>query len=212
MSGLEGFSWTEYVRRPALVLNDGQAALLGEVWQGAARGVQNAFMLTLGTGVGGAIYAGGHLLKGHIGRGGHLGHFCLNPDGPPDDSGMPGSLELAIGDLSVSTRSQGRFSSTKDLVNQVIAGDDIASQIWNRSVQQLACAIASLINALDPEIVLIGGGIANAGKILYEPLDKFLGKIEWRPHGHRVPVVSSQLGEWSGAMGAAYHALRNGDT
>ena len=165
-------------------------------------------MLTLGTGVGGAILAGGRLLKGHIGRGGHIGHICLNIDGQPDTIGIPGSLEEAIGDRTLAARSAGVFTSTEQLVAAHLAGDGAATRVWLRSVYQLACAVASVINMVDPEMVIIGGGIARASRALFDPLEEYLERLEWRPNDHRVRVLPAALGELAGAMGAAYNAMR----
>ena len=76
------------------------------------------------------------------------------------------------------------------------------------SVHRLACGIVSLINAFDPEVVILGGGIAKCGAALFAPLDRFLERFEWRPTGTRAQIVPAQLGEWAGAFGAAYHALQ----
>src|SRR5690349_12419215 len=82
LDAVQGLNWTTYLgrREPVAVLNDAQAALLGEAWVGAAEGSKNVMLLTLGTGVGGALMVDGRLLRGHIGRAGHLGHICLDPD------------------------------------------------------------------------------------------------------------------------------------
>ena len=103
LAGLEGWDWMAYLGRtqPVPVLNDGQAALLGERWLGAARDCQNVILLTLGTGVGGAAMVDGRLLRGHLGRAGHLGHTVLDPEGPPDVTGAPGSLETALGNCTI---------------------------------------------------------------------------------------------------------------
>lgn len=207
LNGLEGFNWSEFLGRNTAVLDDAKAALLAECWKGAASGLRNVILITLGTGVGGAILADGRLLNGHIGRAGNLGHFCLNIDGAPDITGMPGSLEQNIGDYSVSERSQMRFKSTKELVAAANEGDSQAGQIWLKSVKHLACAIASLINTIDPQVVLIGGGIAAAGAALFEPLNETLDKIEWRPNQHRVKILPAALGNWAGSMGAARFAM-----
>ena len=74
---------------------------------------------------------------------------------------------------------------------------------WARSVRALACAIASYINVLDPEVVILGGGITEAGDQLWRPLARELDQVEWRPGGHRVPVVRAELGGWAGTYGAA---------
>lgn len=75
------------------------------------------------------------------------------------------------------------------------------------SVYNLAAGITSIINAFDPEVIIIGGGIAQAGPTLFEPLERFLEKIEWRPQGHRVRVIPAALGDFAGTLGAAYYAM-----
>ena len=87
------------------------------------------------------------------------------------------------------------------------SSDDDASAIWLRSIFHLAAAVASFINALDSEIVIIGGGIAQAGAALFDPLRKELDRFEWRPMGHQVQVIPAALGEKAGAIGAVYHAM-----
>lgn len=208
LPGLEGLDWTEYLHaaRPIPVLNDAHAALMGEVWLGAARGARNVILLTLGTGVGGAAMVDGRLLKGAIGRAGHLGHLVLDMAGPPDICNTPGSLEWAIGNDSIRERTQGRFATTHDLIRAYEAGDGFAREVWLKSVRALACAITSFINILDPEVVIVGGGIARAGEALFKPLDEFLAPIEWRPGGHQARIVPAQMGEFAGAFGAAYNA------
>lgn len=209
LKGIEGFVWTDFLEssQPVLVLNDAHAALLGELWQGAARGYTDAILLTLGTGVGGALLVDGHLVKGHIGRAGHLGHISINSDGAPDIVGTPGSLEEMIGNYNIAERSGGRFTSTRGLVEAHLKGDGNATQIWLRSVFHLAAAIASFINAFDPEIVVVGGGIAQAGPALFDPLAEYLDRFEWRPMGAEVLIKEAALGERAGAIGAAYNAM-----
>lgn len=210
LHGLEGLHWTEYLdsSRPVPVLNDAHAALLGEVWQGAARGLTEVFMLTLGTGVGGAAMVGGRLLKGHIGRAGHLGHTVVDFNGPLDDVSTPGSVELEIGNKTVRSRSHGRFPTTLALVTAHRQGDPEATRLWLRSVKALAAAIASLVNALDPEAVIIGGGIARAGDDLFRPLQADLDRFEWRPLGTGVRLLPARLGDLAGAYGSAWNALQ----
>ncbi|HEX6716537.1 MAG TPA: ROK family protein [Pyrinomonadaceae bacterium] len=181
--------------------------MLGEVWQGAAKGYRNVILLTLGTGVGGAVLVDGRLIKGQIGRAGHLGHISVNSDGPPDIVNTPGSLEQMIGNYNLTERSAGRFTSTRKLVQAHLQGDGEATKIWLRSIFHLAAVIASFINSFDPEIVIIGGGIAQAGSALFDPLRQQLDQFEWRPMGHRVPIIPAMLGEKAGAIGAAYHAI-----
>ena len=209
LQGLAGLDWTKHLKSstPVPVLNDGQAALLGEVWLGASKSYTDVIMLTLGTGVGGAAMVDGRLLRGHIGRAGHLGHISLNPDGEPDVASTPGSLEAAIGNYTISERTNRQFATTPDLVAAHQKGDADATAIWLKSVHALAAAIASFINILDPEAVIIGGGIARSGDALFRPLQKYLDLMEWRPAGNRVKVIPAELGEFAGAIGAARNAL-----
>jgi glucokinase len=235
LQGLEGLDWTEFLNcrlaigdcqleknsgtpnqsaighRPSAislvpVLNDAHAALLGEAWEGAARGFQNVVMLTLGTGVGGAAIVDGRLLKGALGRAGHLGHTCLDPSGAPDICGMPGSLETAIGNYNILERTRGQFETTHALVKAHLAGDLEATKFWLKSVRALACAVGSFINILDPEAVIVGGGIARAGAALFHPLKKLVSEVEWKVTPKPVEIIPAELGELAGAYGAAWSA------
>lgn len=211
--GLEGLDWTTYLgrNRAVPVLNDAHAALLGEAWCGAAKGLEDVAMLTLGTGVGGAAIVDGRLLKGHIGRAGHLGHMSMDFNGPLDDVNTPGSIELEIGNKTVRERSHGRFASTRDLVTAHLAGDAEATRLWSRSVKALAACIASIANVLDPEAVIVGGGIAKAGPTLFVPLQQELDRFEWRPGGATVRIIAPALGDIAGAYGSAWNALHASD-
>lgn len=209
LEAVQGLNWTRVLERdqPVPVLNDAQAALLGEAWIGSARDCKNVMLLTLGTGVGGALMVDGHLLRGHLGRAGHLGHVSLNPEAPRDIANTPGSLEEIIGNCTLSQRTAGRFASTHDLIEAYLAGDQMAADVWLRSVRVLAAAIASLINVADPQVVILGGGISRAGAALFDPLRRWMDEFEWRPHGAAAPIVPAQLGEYAGAIGAARNAM-----
>ena len=208
LRGLEGLDWSGELGLPTVVLNDAHAALLGEVWLGAARGGTNVLMITLGTGVGGAAMVDGRLLRGHLGRAGHVGHLSLDPAGQPDIVRTPGSLEDAIGDCTVDQRSGGRFATTRELVAAVIAGDEAARAVWERSTGALGAALAGLINVLDPQMIVLGGGIAAAGEVLFTPLRVALGRMEWRIGATGVALVPAKLGAQAGAFGAVYRALQ----
>lgn len=210
MHGLEKFHWSAFLGRECSVLNDAHAALLGEVWAGAAKDTQDAFMLTLGTGVGGAIWSGGRLLKGRIGRAGHLGHITVDANGARDDFNTPGSLEYAIGNQTIGPRGEGRYATTHALLDALAAGDAHAAKVWQASVRPLAAAIASLINVLDPEVVIVGGGIAiGAGARLFDPLQRALDEFEWRPGGNQARIVPAQLGDSAGCLGSVFNLLQN---
>ncbi len=209
MDVVQGLDWTEALGggRFIPIINDAHAALLGEAWRGAAAGARHVVLLTLGTGVGGGALVNGRLLKGRMGRGGHLGHMSVKDDPFLDITGCPGSLESAIGECTLLQRSKGRFTATRDLVAAHRAGDAEATNVWLASVRSLARGVVSLINLLDPEIVILGGGIANAGDALFLPLQEAVDAWEWRPTGEATRIVPAALGEWAGAYGAAYSAL-----
>lgn len=206
--GLEGLDWGQHLGRAdgVPVLNDAQSALLGEVAFGAARGARNVVLLTLGTGVGGAAMVDGHLLRGFVGKAGHLGHVSLDPEAPRDICRTPGSLEDAIGNHNIASRTGGRFATTHELVRAYEAGNPFAASVWIRSVRALAAAIVSFGNVLDPEVVILGGGVARSGESLFGPLRTLLDEWEWRPGGTGLKLVPAELGEWAGAFGAAWNA------
>ena len=207
MEALEGLDWTDALGRDARVLNDAHAAALGEAWLGAGRGVQNMLLLTLGTGVGGGVIVNGELVTGSEGKAGHLGHMCLDPEGPPDIVNTPGSLEDLVGDHTVGARSGGRFASTAEVAEAAARGDAVACEVWERMTYHLACALTSLINCFDPERIVLGGGIVQAGDALMAPLAAHLDHLEWRPTGKKTELVRAALGPFSGAIGAARFAM-----
>jgi glucokinase len=210
MPGIEGLVWQRFLGRPQAVpaLNDGQAALLGERWLGAATGRQNVLMLTLGTGVGGAAMVDGRLLRGARGRAGHFGHLSIRDCGSLDIVGTPGSLEDAVGNQTVNQRSAGVFFDTKELLAACRRQERSALRVWDQMLSDLARGLVSLINVLDPDLVLLGGGISIAGDELIQGLRQRLDAWEWRPGGLAVELAFAKLGEWAGAFGAAARAMR----
>jgi glucokinase len=207
---LEGLDWSKQLDRPVHLLNDALAAMAGEAWIGAAQDVRDAILMTLGTGVGGAILVDGRVLRGCLGRAGHLGHMTVDALGPRDIVRTPGSLEDAIGNHTVKARSFGRFESSRHLVDAYLRGDPVATRVWLRSIWCLAGAIVSLVNIIDPRRVLIGGGICKAGDALFKPLAAYLEELEWRPTARPVEIVPALLGQEAGAIGAARNAMLGG--
>jgi glucokinase len=210
MPGLAGLDWTDFLQRDrqVMVLNDAHAALLGEVWLGAGKGKRDVAMVTLGTGVGGAIMAGGKLLRGHVGRAGHLGFLSVDSRGPKCALNMPAPLENSISEISLKQRGNGQYPSTRDLVQASDAGDAKAKEIWESGVWDLAVSLSATINAVDPELIIVGGGIAKAGASLFGLLERYMDEVEWRPDGYRVTLVPALLDDAAGAYGSAYAAFR----
>jgi glucokinase len=206
LQGLENFDWSSYLNKTTWVLNDAVAALMAEATLGSARDRRNVVMLTLGTGVGGAILIEGKPYQGSFQKAGHIGHISLNCEDHVDITGMPGSLEDAIGNCTIQKRSMGKFKDTNSLLEAYRNGDHFAKWVWLTSVRKLSIAIASISNMISPECVILGGGITEAANDLIEPLESFLSVYEWRPGGNKVQIVKAQFNDMAGAIGAACFA------
>jgi len=207
MQGLENFCWSDFLKHKTYVLNDAAAAMMAEAKFGAAKNKKNVVMLTLGTGVGGAILIDGKPYQGAFAKAGHIGHMVIDDEGDCDVTGMPGSLEECIGNCTIEKRSKGKFSSTHDLLIAYRNDDVFAKEVWLRSVKQLAIGLASVTNILSPDVIVLGGGITEAGDDLFKPLEEYMAKYEWRAGGNKVEIVKAGFGEMAGAVGAACFAM-----
>ena len=208
LAGIENFNWSEFIGQRVAVLNDAHAALMAEAAFGAAKGMEHAVLLTLGTGVGGGILINGQLYQGQAQMAGHLGHVTVNAGSHQQDvTGMPGSIENAIGNTTLSRRSQGKYQSTEALVKDFEKGDPFASWLWLSSVRNLAVSLASFINILSPEVIILSGGMIQAKDALMKPLQEYLGLYEWRPGGKQTPIRFAHFSDMAGAIGAAGFAL-----
>lgn len=211
LAGLENFHWGPFLREKIVrVLNDANAAGLAEYHFGAGQGHRNLILLTLGTGVGGAIIIDGNLYKGWLNRAGHLGHISQHPFGPAGIVHLPGTLEMAIGNATIQQRSKGKFNSTESLVKAYQRGDHWATLVWLDSVKGLAIGMSSLVNILSPELFILSGGITQAGKNLFHPLKEFMDLYEWKPGRLSTPIVPAHFEAHAGAVGAACFVLFNG--
>lgn len=204
LPGLEGFAWADFLGERVWVLNDAHAALMAEARFGAARNVANAAMLTLGTGVGGGLLVNGQLYQGFFQMAGHIGHMSVDADSDQlDVTNAPGSLEDAIGNVTVSRRSYGRYQSTHELLDGYVQGEPVATLVWLTSVRRLAVALASIANSFSPELIVLGGGITQANDALFTPLQTFMDLFEWRPSGKKTTICKAHFEDWAGAIGAA---------
>ena len=212
LDGLENFVWGDYLNCPAYVLNDGVAALVAEAKTGAAKNSTNAIMITLGTGVGGALLINKQPYQGSFNKAGHIGHMVIDSNGDADVTNMPGSLEECIGNCTVEKRSKGKFASTHELLEAYRNDDEFAKQVWLVSVKKLAIGLASASNFISPDTIVVGGGIAEANDDLFLPLNKWFDEFEWQPGGIRPQIVKAVHGDLSGAIGAACFAMNKNNS
>jgi glucokinase len=208
LPGLERFDWSEFLGKETSVLNDAHAALMAEATFGVMQGMKNAILLTLGTGVGGGLLLEGKLYQGLSQMAGHIGHSAVQ-SGSDELSilGIPGSLEYAIGNYSISKRSHGAFKSTYELLEAYRKGETFATWMWLDMMRTLALSICSLANIFSPEAVVLSGGLTHAGEALFAPLHDFVDRFEFRPQGKQTKIIKAKFEDFSGAIGAAAFAL-----
>lgn len=186
--------------RPTILANDANCAGLGEAWLGAGRRFNNLILLTLGTGVGGAIILDGKLFVGHQGAAGELGLITLNPNGPPCNSGNQGSLEQ-YASVTAIRRSTGLEPA--ELGAMAKAGDTNALTFWHNYGINLGAGLASLIYVLTPEAIVIGGGVSASSEFFFPSV---LAEIERRvlPSSRAgLQLLCAELGNQAGMVGAA---------
>jgi len=218
---LEGRRLADLVERPVPVAaeNDARAAMAGEMAWGAARGHRDALLLTLGTGVGGAVLADGRLLRGATGVGGHLGHITLDARGPVCLCGNHGCLETFFSARAIEAEAVGAIlrgaesvllrryldapaSVTCEAVFTAAAeGDEVANLIVDRAIERLAAAVAGLLLVFDPEVVILAGQISAAGERLFQPLRQQLRRRTFRMLRREVPLKPAQVSD--AVVGAA---------
>lgn len=198
--------WLEpLLERRVTLANDANCALIGEHWRGAARAARDVVLLTLGTGVGGAVLLDGQLFTGHRGAAAEPGLIGIDPEGPPCNSGNRGSLESFC-----SRRGFDRLSPVEpaELCRRADAGDAEALAVWQTYGRLLGLGVSSLLYVFTPERVLIGGGLSGASA-------HFLPAV-WAEVEQRVQPASREgltiqrcsLGNGAGRLGAAYLALQ----
>jgi glucokinase len=216
---------------PVFVDNDANLAALAEQRAGAARGASHVAMLTLGTGIGGGLVLGGRLYRGAHGGAAELGHVVVDMDGPPCQGNCPnrGCLEVmasgsAIGREGAAAAERepesalgkelrgGRDEITGALVTELAHdGDPAARGVLALIGERLGVGIASIVNALNPEVVVIGGGVVAAGDLLLEPARRVVAERALPPSREQVRIVAAAFSEEAGMVGAGILALSDGD-
>ncbi|MEN2283236.1 ROK family protein [Algoriphagus sp. SE2] len=209
LSGMENFIWSDYLNTKTKVLNDAHAALMAEHSFGSLKNFQNAILITLGTGVGGALLLEGKLHQGSSQMAGHIGHTILQPHNFQQSLlGMPGSLEYALGNYSIEQRSHGKFKNTFALLEAVDRKETFAQWLWLDMMRNLSLSVCSLINTFSPEAIVLAGGLTHAGDHLFKTLDDFITLYEFRPKGKKTQILQAKYMDFSGALGAAAFALK----
>ncbi|MFZ1080980.1 MAG: ROK family protein [Candidatus Kryptoniota bacterium] len=216
-----GDETSKLIGEPVRVENDANAAAVGELKFGAGKGMKNFIMITLGTGVGGGIIADGKVFRGEDGGAGEIGHTTIDYNGPLCNCGNRGCIEAYVGRKHLSRRVAEQLKShPESLINKLIdgdveklepkiiseaanKGDEFALQIWKEAGIYIGTALSSAINTLDITTLIIGGGVAKAGKPLFDSIEKTTIAKVFPSVKPRVRVLSAKLENSAGIIGAA---------
>jgi glucokinase len=215
---------TEHTGLQAVVDNDANVAAWGEYRFGAGQGYQDVLVVTVGTGIGGGIISGGRLVRGAHGFAAEIGHFIVEPGGPWCGCGNQGCWEQVASGRALDRAAREGAESRPDSLIATLGGAHAAEgrHVWEAARRQdrmairiidavgrrLGEGIAGLVNVLDPEAVVVGGGVADIGDLLLEPArEAFRGAVEAPAHRPDVPILPARLGNRAGAIGAAALAL-----
>ncbi len=209
--------------RPVVLENDANAAAVGEWWRGAGQGARHLVYVTVSTGVGGGLVLDGRLYRGATDTAGEIGHVVVDPQGPVCSCGRVGHLEglasgPAIARWTAERIHEGQPSvlagrepfSAREVAEAAEAGDLLAQEAFRRAGRYLGWAVAGLVNLLNPEVVVVGGGVARAGRWLFEPLQEAARQSSFERPWKAVRVVPAALDEHAGLVGAAYVAVQEG--
>jgi glucokinase len=207
--------------QPVAVSNDATCAALAEWARGVARGHDDVVMVTLGTGIGGGVVAGGRLVRGNSGFAGEFGHLIIDPNGPPCPCGGRGCWERfasgsALGQLARTAAFGGRLRRVVHHAGDAARvrgehvqaaaeeGDEEALAVVDEFARWVALGLVNLTNALDPAVFVLGGGLATGAHLYLAPIERWFGELLYAPDRRAHPDLRfAELGEHAGAVGAA---------
>ncbi len=205
---------------PVKVDNDVNVITLGEMWKGGGRGYKNVLGLAIGTGIGGGVVVNGKLVSGKNGAGGEVGHIKVERDGKLCGCGQEGCWEAyasatglvreAKSRLTVNKnnllyeRTKDREVEAKDIFDAARDGDEFSLNLVDYEAEFIALGIGNLLNVLDTDVVVVGGGIALAGDILFDKINEKLRKYAMLSTLEGLKIVQAELGNDAGIYGAAY--------
>ncbi|WP_264803223.1 ROK family glucokinase [Cytobacillus sp. NCCP-133] len=209
---------------PVIINNDANCAALGEMWKGAGNGAKDLVCVTLGTGVGGGVIANGDIVQGTSGAAGEIGHITsLASGGAPCNCGKIGCLETiasatgivrqafdrlqmgTTGDLAGLYNEKGHITA-KDVFDTARAGDETSLLVISETALHLGVALANIANTLNPEKIVLGGGVSKAGDILLKPVVENFGKFAFSRVKESTVIDIATLGNDAGVIGAAWLA------
>ncbi len=228
MPGWHGVALRDRLSRelgvPVYVDNDANLGALSEHCHGAGRGYANLAYIKVGTGIGCGLILGGQLYRGEVGSAGEIGHVTIDENGPPCKCGSYGCLESMAGGPAIALRAQqairaGQATSlaaiqppesitARDVALAAQMGDKLAQQLFAEAGRHIGVALASLANLLNPGLIIIGGGVAQAGRLLLDPIRKTLEQRALQPVAQSTRVVQSVVGRDASALGAVDLALQ----
>jgi glucokinase len=206
---------------PTAIDNDGNAAALAEQRRGAARGAENVVLLTLGTGIGGGLILGGRPYRGSRGATAELGHFVVDMDGPPCPGRCPnnGCIESLVSGTALRAEAELAIAANPDsplaaaaeagaaidgtaVTSLAEAGDEISLRLLEIMGRRLGIALTGLANVFDPDVIVIGGGVIDAGDLLLDPAREEFERRALTPQ-RETPIRAAELGPDAGMIGAS---------
>ncbi len=224
LPALDGFrlsaTLTNELNLPVILENDANAAAIGEHWLGASKDFESSICVTLGTGVGGGIVLNGNILRGVDGTAGEIGHICVEPSGAPCGCGSRGCVEqyssaTAISRLTLELESHYPKSKLKnkprvtafEVYEAGKIGDELALEVFRQVGFYLGIALADLVNVLNPEVIVIGGGVSAGWDLFIHHVQAQIRNRAFREPAERAKLVRAKLGDDAGILGAAKMAL-----
>jgi ROK family protein (putative glucokinase) len=199
----------------AYIENDANAAALGELWFGAGRGCKNFVFITVSTGVGSGIIINGDIYQGNTSNAGEVGHMTLEPEGPRCNCGNYGCLEALASGPAIERIANERLAkcgdsmlnnykkvTSKEVFEAAAKGDKLANEVVSYCMNYLGIGMANVVSLLDPEKIIIGGGVSKAGAVVFDTIRNVIDKRCFKIMAQGVKVVPAELGTDAGVVGA----------
>jgi len=194
----------------AFLENDATAATIGEHWLGASKRSNHVIGVTLGTGVGGGLIIEGKPYRGYDGNAGEIGHVCVEPDGVQCGCGSRGCVEQYSSGTAIVREAIDAglaVKNAKEVYDLAVSGDEKARRVFESAGRYLGIALSGLVNVLNPEAIVLGGGVAASWDFLIEPVRREIASRCYEATARRIKICRAMLGEDAGILGAARTAF-----